>query len=71
MPGEDRFWVSLGAGYQFTEHINIDVAYAHLFVSDSKMEKYASDPEDAARGTVVGKFENAVDITSIQFSYKF
>ncbi|SHJ20772.1 long-chain fatty acid transport protein [Malonomonas rubra DSM 5091] len=75
IPGEDRTWVSLGCGYQFTDKLSMDVAYAHLFVSDSKMEKYATDEgaddEDLARGTVVGEFENAVDIASIQLSYKF
>ena len=74
IPGEDRFWVSLGAGYQFTENINMDFAYAHLFVKDSKMQKYAgTDPtgEDYSRGTLVGEFENSVDIASIQFNYKF
>lgn len=71
IPGEDRFWVSLGAGYQFTENINMDFAYAHLFVSDSKMQKYATNPEDTSHGTVIGEFENSVDIASVQFSYKF
>jgi len=71
IPGEDRFWVSLGAGYQFTENINMDFAYAHLFVSDSKMQKTVANPEDTARGTVIGEFENSVDIASVQFTYKF
>ena len=71
IPGEDRFWITVGSGYQFTEHFNMDFAYAHLFVSDSHMEKYATNPEDTASGTVVGKFENYVDIASIQFTYKF
>ena len=71
IPGEDRFWVSLGAGYQFTENIDMDFAYAHLFVSDSKMQKYATNPEDTSHGTVIGEFENSVDIASIQFNYKF
>ncbi len=74
IPGEDRYWVTLGAGYQLTESLSMDVAYAHLFVDDSKMEKYAgTDPEgeDFARGTVVGEFDNSVDIASVQFSYKF
>ena len=75
VPGEDRYWVSFGAGYQFTESITMDLAYAHLFVDDSKMEKYASmadtDGEDFARGTVVGEFENSVDIVSVGFTYKF
>ena len=74
IPGEDRYWVTLGAGYQLTESLSMDVAYAHLFVDDSKMEKYAgTDPEgeDFSRGTVVGEFDNSVDIASVQFSYKF
>ena len=71
IPGEDRFWVSIGAGYQFSERLGMDFAYAHLFVNDSKMEKLASNPEDMSRGTVIGEFENSVDIASVQFSYKF
>lgn len=75
IPGEDRFWVSLGCGYQITESIGLDFAYAHLFVKDSKMQKFTdlTDPtnEDNSRGTVVGEFENAVDIASVQFNYRF
>ena len=71
IPGEDRYWVTLGAGYQFTEYLPMDIAYAHLFVDDSKMQKSVSDPEDTARGTVVGEFDNSVDIASIEFSYRF
>lgn len=71
IPGEDRFWVTLGAGYQLNETWNLDCAYAHLFVPDSKMEKSAANPEDTARGTVIGEFENSVDIASVQLSYRF
>ena len=71
VPGEDRYWVSIGAGYQFSDSITMDLAYAHLFVDDSKMEKYATNPEDAGRGTVVGEFDNSVDIVSVGFTYKF
>lgn len=71
IPGEDRFWVALGFGYQINERLGLDFGYTHLFVKDSKMQKDAANPEDATRGTVVGEFENAVDIASIQLSYKF
>jgi len=75
IPGEDRYWLSVGAGYQITESITMDLAYAHLFVDDSKMKKYASmadmTAEDFARGTVVGEFDNSVDIASVAFTYKF
>jgi len=71
IPGEDRLWVSLGAGYQLGESLHLDGAYAHLFISDSKMQKSAANAEDTARGTVVGEFENAVDIVSVQLAYSF
>jgi len=71
IPGEDRFWVSLGAGYQITESLSLDAAYAHLFVKDSKIQKYATVPEDQSRGTLVGEYKNSVDIASIQINYKF
>lgn len=72
IPGEDRLWLSLGAGYQFTENLSMDVAYTHLFVDDSKMEKTATPgTEDEGRGTVIGEFENSVDIASLQLSYSF
>ncbi len=75
IPGEDRLWLAFGAGFQISESLVLDVAYAHLYVPDSKMEKYAMDEgltdEDITRGTVVGEFENQVDIISAQLSYRF
>ena len=75
VPGADRYWVSLGAGYQFTDSITMDLAYAHLFVDDGDIQKYASmadmDAEDFSRGTLVGEYDNSVDIISIGFTYLF
>lgn len=72
IPGNDRLWISLGAGYQFSERLSMDAAYTHLFVDDAKMEKTAlPGSEDEGRGTVIGEFENTVDIASIQLNYQF
>ncbi len=72
IPGETRTWLSLGTGYKLTNNLNLDVAYAHLFVSDSKFSKTASPGlEDESRGSVQGEFENSVDIASIQLNYIF
>ena len=74
IPGEDRIWLSLGAGYNILDNLVLDAAYVHLFVDDSKMAKYTttdSDSEDYFRGTIVGEYENAVDIFSIQLTYNF
>jgi long-chain fatty acid transport protein len=74
IPGEDRFWTSVGGTYHFFENLKADLAYAHLFVSDSKINRQAGgDPtgENFFAGTLVGEFENAVDIASIQLAYNF
>ncbi len=74
IPGEDRFWTAFGVGYRFSEQFNLDFGYAHLFVPDSDINKEAgTDPnaEDFFRGSLKGKFENSVDIASLQLTYSF
>ncbi len=72
IPGENRTWLSLGAGYRLTKNLNLDVAYAHLFVPNSSFSKTATlGSEDEGRGTVQGEYENSVDIASVQLSYLF
>ena len=74
IPGEDRFWTAVGFGYQLCAHSSLDFGYAHLFVSDSKINKQAGiDPtgENFFRGTLVGEFQNSVDIASVQLTTNF
>jgi long-chain fatty acid transport protein len=74
IPGEDRLWMALGLGYRIGERVQVDLGYAHLFVKDSKINRQAgTDPtgEDFFRGTIVGEFENSVDIISMQLAYNF
>lgn len=69
IPGEDRTWISVGAGYKFSERISGDFAYAHLFVPNGDIN--ASLADNLAAGSLVGSTENSVDIASIQLSYAF
>jgi len=72
IPDEDRFWLACGAGYQLSEHLALDVGYAHLFVRDAEMNKVdTATGENRGRGTVVGEFDNHVDILSAQLTAKF
>ena len=73
IPGSDRFWVALGAGYAY-EAWHFDVGYAHLFVGDAPIDLQAGvDPtsSDFFRGDLTGEFDNSVDIASVEVSYKF
>ncbi|WP_020674546.1 OmpP1/FadL family transporter [Geopsychrobacter electrodiphilus] len=69
IPGEDRTWVSVGAGYKFSDRISGDFAYAHLFVPNGDVN--ASLANNTSAGSLVGSTKNSVDIVSVQLSYNF
>lgn len=70
IPGADRIWLTLGGGYQFIQLIRVDLAYAHLFVDDPKINKTATG-EDTLRGALVGEYDASVDIISASVSFQF
>lgn len=68
IPGNDRKWLSLGAGWQATPTTKLDVGYAHLFVSDTKID----DNQTAfGRGRVSGEYDASVDVLSMQVTHNF
>jgi long-chain fatty acid transport protein len=67
IPGNDRTWLAFGAGYAPMENFRIDIAYAHLFVDDAKINREGVTPNDVLRGS----YENSVDILSAQASWIF
>jgi len=67
IPGNDRTWLSFGAGYKISTDMTIDVGYSHLFISDTDINN-----TDASFGhTVKGTYQADVDILSAQASFKF
>jgi long-chain fatty acid transport protein len=70
IPGDDRTWVAVGAGYRLTDRLTFDLAYAHLFVADPEINKNPVG-EDALRGGLKGKYDASVDIVSVQLAYNF
>lgn len=72
IPDEDRFWTAAGFGYKLNDRMNLDFGYVHLFVKDAKMDKIDDNTgENRGRGTVIGEFQNHVDILSAQLVMKF
>lgn len=69
IPGDDRTWLSFGAGYSPNNNLTIDVGYSHLWVDDAKIdEEYNIGP---FTGELVGEFDSSVDIVSVQATWKF
>ena len=65
IPDEDRTWLAFGAQYRLSPSSLIDVGYAHLFVSDARI--------DETRGGLLlsGEYDSAVDILSVQLTHTF
>jgi long-chain fatty acid transport protein len=67
IPGNDRKWASLGATWKVSPNSSIDVAYAHLFISDASINKN----EGGGNGTLTGTYEGGVNILSAQYTHNF
>jgi long-chain fatty acid transport protein len=71
IPGNDRKWLSLGAGWQVTPTSKLDVGYAHLFISDAKIDDNQNAPPLSRKGRVSGDYDGSVDILSLQYTHNF
>ncbi|TVP59329.1 MAG: hypothetical protein EA349_03265 [Halomonadaceae bacterium] len=66
VPDNHRRWASLGAGYQFSNGLQLDASYTHIFISDTPIEA------DSDSGTALnGTFKSSADILSAQATYRF
>lgn len=71
IPDNDRLWLALGVGYRLNESLMFNLGYAHLFFHDARIYKSVSNPEDAVRGGMRGKFSGNVDIVSADLQWVF
>ena len=71
IPDANRFWTTLGLTWSFSKDFGLDLAYAHLFVNDSKINKSGLEPEDYTRGALKGDYDASVNIISGQLSWRF
>lgn len=69
VPDEDRVWLSLGLQWRPNATSAVDVGYAHLFVKDAKINNNGGNA--LAKGTLIGEYDNAVDILGVQYSTRF
>jgi len=67
IPGNDRTWIALGAGYRISDTMAVEVGYAHLFVDDTGID--ALDHGTGHR--LVGEYNSDVDIISAQMTVNF
>jgi long-chain fatty acid transport protein len=70
IPGNDRIWLSLGAGYAPSASWSFDVAYSHLFIDDTEINNFAC-ASSCSGAALIGTYESSVDILSAQANFFF
>lgn len=66
IPDESRTWVALGGQYRLSGKSALDFGYAYLFVEDASINSTV-----AGAGTLLGNYDNSVNILSAQYTYTF
>ncbi|MEW5788093.1 MAG: outer membrane protein transport protein [Pseudomonadota bacterium] len=66
IPDEDRTWLAVGGQYRYKENSILDFGYAHIFVKEAGINQTA-----AGAGTLLGSYDNSVDILSVQYTRRF
>jgi len=66
IPDNDRYWLSVGAGYKFTEDLELNFSYAHIFIPDAE-----TNLRGTTGSTLRGDWELGVDIASLQLVSRF
>ncbi len=67
IPDEDRTWVAVGGNWALSDHMSVDISYAHLFVDDSSISDV--NPDSGRR--LAGSFDSSVDILGAQLNWRF
>lgn len=70
VPDQDRKWVAIGGQYRISKSSTLDLAYAHEFIKDARVNNAPPVPAVGA-ARLIGQFEDKADILSVQFSHSF
>lgn len=72
VPDADRIWLAFGVKWTVAPNTSLDFGYAHLFLKDTHTARAVTNTaETVTLQTVRGKFENSVDLLSVQLNYGF
>jgi len=74
IPETDRLWLSLGAGYAWSENLTLDAGFTYIFAKDAKLEE-TETIETKQYGAVPVTFEGEttgnVWLVGVQANYRF
>lgn len=78
IPETDRLWLSLGAGYNYSENLTLDAGFTYIFAKDAQVEeprKHIDEPEEGLAAAFGGQFKGqttgSVWLAGVQATYRF
>lgn len=66
LPDSNRYWISCGASYQWTENLRVDFAITHIFFHPSEIRQI-----DITGEQIHGKFVGYTNLVSLGMKYDF
>ncbi|MCC7461828.1 MAG: outer membrane protein transport protein [Gammaproteobacteria bacterium] len=69
LPDGDRTWIALGAAWNPSDAVRVDVGYAHLFVKGAPLNQDGGSAP--SYGVLVGEQKTKIDILAAQFRVRF
>lgn len=71
VPDGDRTWATMGATYDLTDHLSINLSYAHVFIEEQLMNRTDSFFGGAVDVTTLSRTTGNVDMLATSFTARF
>lgn len=69
IPETDRLWLSMGAGYAWSDNLTLDAGFTYILAKDAKMHE--DDEASAFGGSFEGETTGNVWLVGVQANYRF
>lgn len=66
LPDSDRYWLTVGLGYELTQDVRLNAAYAHIFAASPSISELSQTGD-----VLVGHYSNHIDIVSLSATLRF
>lgn len=71
IPDSDRYWLSLGAGYQPASWFGLDLGLTYIFLDDSEVRLSANSTGNQARGSLDADYESSIVLLGLNLRLQF
>ncbi|MBP9722663.1 MAG: outer membrane protein transport protein [Gammaproteobacteria bacterium] len=71
VPDSDRYWLAVGAKYQFNRNAAVDLGYSHIFMPSSNIRETPIANPPLNRAMSDARVKSSIDLLGVQLTYSF